>query len=180
MAPLAPVCYLTEDVTSSCGESRQFLAQQTTPPPNNPPLFNSVFKKLGVFFRLSLLMALPYLVSYLSSAFLETEKQRLFFFFLSMFHGWKLDPYVLQCSEKHFVRQMWVECGKKVSTAWKVFLKQKLRTSVRVRVLSKFRFWLSSGSGEPWGPGPLAPKISSKSCSFQAILREKIPIFSKF
>ncbi len=30
--------------------------------------------------------------------------------------------------------------------------------------------------GGPGGPGPLAPKISSKSCSFQAILREK-PLF---
>ncbi len=35
----------------------------------------------------------------------------------------------------------------------------------------------SSGSREPWGPGlPLAPKMSSKSCTFQAIFREN-PLF---
>ena len=34
--------------------------------------------------------------------------------------------------------------------------------------------WLHprSGSRGTWGPGPLAPKISSESCSFRAILRE--------
>ena len=31
-------------------------------------------------------------------------------------------------------------------------------------------------SGGPWGARPLAPKIFFKSCSFQAILREK-PLF---
>ncbi len=37
---------------------------------------------------------------------------------------------------------------------------------------------LSSGSRGPWGPGPLAPMISSKSCSFQVILWEK-PYFEQ-
>ena len=34
--------------------------------------------------------------------------------------------------------------------------------------------------GGPGGPGPLSPKISSKSCSFQAILRENSLFWANF
>ena len=39
---------------------------------------------------------------------------------------------------------------------------------------------ITSGSSGPWGPGPLAPKIELKSCSFQAIVRKTTTILNKF
>ncbi len=64
----------------------------------------------------------------------------------------------------------WSNCAVFLPVLWRIIPVQNAPVHV-----------LRSGTRDTWWLGaPLGPKISSKSCSFQAILRKKNPILSKF